>query len=808
MKRLVSIALAALLSVLSLSARPVKQLNIPVTGHIVDVQGNPVGFATVSIEKSDSTVVCGTAADESGSFRLDSPAGEYTLAVRLIGYKDLFRAITVKGPSVDMGTITIDTDAEMLAGATITEKVKLVEMKIDKLVMNISQSAFAQGSNALDLMRKAPGVTIDKDGNIKLNGSAVEVWIDGRPSYASGKTLEALLRATDGGSIDKFEIMAHPSAKYDASGQGGIINIKTKKTIFEGLNGNAGFEYGGMYFGDIDKYLDSKSAWVNLNYRRDKSRSFVNLYEAKNRVSQLEKVSNILQGEGMTFGQESETLLQFKSDSYQLKLGHDWFLDDKNTVGAIVTVPVEKEINFTPKDKSWTRRFIGDDVYQFSETEINMDSRILASSANLNFTHTFNPQLAREVTVNADYYYHDSNDDNLTNIYSRTARSNDMSENSRHIVTDRDINIYSVKADYQSVIFNRYMLEAGAKWALSRTYNVTDHDEKATAMSFDNKFNYSEHVTAAYASFSGQFGPKVAAKFGVRAEYTASKGDWMSIGEVTKDSYLDFFPTAYIGYNTEKARLSLSYTRRINRPSYSQLNPTPVFIDADNYIVGNPELKPQYMDALQAIGGFGQHLQVVLMYAYSGGVVSQSPVFLEDGSEAFVWSNFGSISQPAAVVSVTELPFTKWLTWTANGTFAYAINKDKSTGYKQSAPVAQVYTCLTATLPKDWKIQLDLTAMTNVKQAYFKIHPIKYSDLSVKKIMMQDRLTLTMSVNDVFRSMTSDLEVNNMPGVVSSTVFQTPYRQKVNIGLDWSFGKATRTRARNVGNLEEIDRTK
>lgn len=118
-------------------------------------------------------------------------------------------------------------DTQMIAGATVTERVKLIEMKIDKLVMNVSQSAFAQGSNVLDLIRKAPGVTIDKDGNVTLNGKKVQVWIDGRPSYLDGKGLEALLRSTPGSSIDKFELMEHPSAKYDAEGQGGIINIKT-----------------------------------------------------------------------------------------------------------------------------------------------------------------------------------------------------------------------------------------------------------------------------------------------------------------------------------------------------------------------------------------------------------------------------------------------------------------------------------------------------------------------------------------------------------------------------------------------------
>jgi len=806
MKRLFVLIITAVITLTSSYAFPVKQTNYPVKGRVVDTAGSAVGFATVSLHKTDSTLVTGTTALDDGSYNMDAPVGDYILAVRLLGYKDSYTNIKVAQGGLTLSDIVLESDAMMLQGATVTEKVKLVEMKIDKLVMNISQSAFAMGSNALELMKKAPGVTIDKDGNVTLNGQAVEVWIDGRPSYASGKSLEALLRSTDGSSIDKFEIMAHPSAKYDAAGQGGIINIKTKKTILEGLNGNAGIDGGGMYFKNTDRFLYTQSAWANLNYRAKKSRTFVNLYEAATTNDQLEEVSNFLQGDGFTYGTESSSMLQFKSQNYQLKVGQDWFVNDKNTIGAIVTLPFEKELNDTPRELSWAKKYYNDQVYNESETQIGMDSKLLASSANLNYTHVFDPQLAKEITVNADYYFHTSSDKNITDIYSRGIGETAYTLNNRSIITDRDINIYSMKADYQSVIFQKYMFEAGGKWALSMTDNETAHKETTGDNSFNNIFDYREHVAAAYADIAGQLNPKMSFKLGLRAEYTNSRGDWKSSSTVTTDDYLNLFPTAFVGYNTEKARLSLSYTRRINRPSYSQLNPTPVFIDANNYVVGNPELKPQYVDALQGVIGLGQHLQFVLMYAQSNGVIMQNPKFLADGSEAFMWGNFGKIKQPAAVLSITELPLTKWLTWTVNGTFAYVTNIDKTTDYKQANPLGQAYTCFTATLPKNWKIQLDGTMQTSVANAYFKVHSVKYANLSAKKTMLNDRMTLTMSVDDLFRSMTTNLDVVNMPGVIKSYVGQTPYMQKVKIGIDWTFGKAVRTRTRNVGNLEEASR--
>ncbi|MGM9765242.1 MAG: carboxypeptidase-like regulatory domain-containing protein, partial [Candidatus Cryptobacteroides sp.] len=203
MKKLILIVLATISSSASMMAA--RQDNA-VEGRVIDKStGEPLEWVTIAVRDNDSTVVACATTDNNGSFRLSAQNG-HKLTASLIGYKEAVVRLTSE-MRVSPLVIELEQDRESLAAATVTEKVRLVEVKMDKVVMNVSQSAFAQGSNGLELIKKAPGVVIDKDGNITLNGKAVSIWLDGRPSYLDGKSLEALLRSTDGGTIEKFEIM-------------------------------------------------------------------------------------------------------------------------------------------------------------------------------------------------------------------------------------------------------------------------------------------------------------------------------------------------------------------------------------------------------------------------------------------------------------------------------------------------------------------------------------------------------------------------------------------------------------------------
>ena len=281
MKKYVSTLLFVCIS-MALSAQTVLR------GAVIDKSNNePLPFATVAVMSADSTVVAGSVTIDNGEYRVDIPVrGQYLLSVSFIGYQTHYQSLIADKARIDLPTIALAPDANMLQAVQVVDKVPVVEQQMDKLVMNVSKSAFAQGSNALDLLRKAPGVSIDKDGNVLLNGQQVAVWIDGRPSHLDGKSLETLLRGTDGTGIDRIEVIANPSAKYDAEGQGGIIDIRTKHHFAQGLNGSFSFNLGGMAFnremegrGARSQLFLDHSISANVSLRTEKTNTFVQIAE-------------------------------------------------------------------------------------------------------------------------------------------------------------------------------------------------------------------------------------------------------------------------------------------------------------------------------------------------------------------------------------------------------------------------------------------------------------------------------------------------------------------------------------------------
>ncbi|MBO7457126.1 MAG: hypothetical protein J6T71_04830, partial [Paludibacteraceae bacterium] len=222
-----------------------------IKGSVVDSRGEAMPFVTISVLASDSSLLTGAITDDEGKYEISAPSLQGRDGVGLIiqasyvGYQTAFG-----GPD-----FVLKEETEHLQELEVKAKKPLIERQMDKLVVNVSASPLSAGSNGNDILRRAPGVRIDKDGNITVNGKSVEIWVDGKPSYLSGQQLKAMLDGTDGNTIEKIEIISNPSAKYDASGQGGIINIKTKRNMMTGLNGMLSAGYGGMYFGDVKRWL-------------------------------------------------------------------------------------------------------------------------------------------------------------------------------------------------------------------------------------------------------------------------------------------------------------------------------------------------------------------------------------------------------------------------------------------------------------------------------------------------------------------------------------------------------------------------
>ncbi len=761
--------------------------------------GEPLPFVTVVARTADSTVVAATTSDEKGFFSFDvSP--ETVITASLIGYRES----SPVQPSVDM-LILLEKDSEMLEAATVTGKLKLVEMKIDKVVMNVSQSAFAQGSNGLELLRKAPGVTIDKDGNVLLNGKSVSIWIDGRPSYMDGEALISLLRSTSGESIDKFEIMEHPSAKYDAQGQGGIINIRTKRNFAKGFNGNLGFNGGGMYFGTNDiGFIPDASLWGNFAYRGRKTNTFVNLYDGYSDMAVLLEIDTRQPVMDKAFELKTHTVMNATNNNYQIKAGNDWFLDDRNVLGFIVSLPGGSSSNYADPGHNTSEIYLDGNLTEKIRSINDENSSYRRVTGNINYTHIFDESRSAEITTNLDWY----RNGNVQSTYMTnfTSANGSETESRRNIDSDNTVNIYSAKTDYQTVLWSKAMFEAGAKWAMSLTDNKTIRTETDVP---DNNtiFTYTEHIAAAYADIAMQLSPKFSFKAGLRGEYTHSLGDWKSAGEKTTRSYFDLFPTLFAGFNpSDKLNFAATYTRRIDRPSYWTMDPAESYADAHTIMVGNPELLPEYIDDFGLQMGFAQHFAINLGYTHTKNLSLQIPSIKENGDQILKWGNFGVNHLSYAVLSISSLPVTKWLDWSFNILGLYMNSVSETDTFTSSGFTAQGYTAFTFNLPSDWKIELDAQAQSSLTLGYYVSAPVFISNLAVRKHLLGNRLILNFDVNDIFRSKINDNTIMGLGPGTSSLVIQRYMSQSVTLGLSWNFGQAQQMRQRKVGNLDEASR--
>ena len=797
-----------------------------IKGNVIDTKGEAMPFVTISVLAQDSSLITGAITDDEGNYEVTVNGEGLTVKGIIIQASYIGYVTAFGGPD-----FVLKEETERLAEVEVKAKKPLIERQMDKLVVNVSASPLAAGSNGNDILRRAPGVRIDKDGNITVNGKSVEIWVDGKPSYLSGQQLKAMLDGTDGNTIEKIEIISNPSAKYDASGQGGIINIKLKRNMMKGLNGMLSAAYGGMYFSDVNRWLNMDMVSLNLNYRGEKTYTFAQLtqvfaqndvdLETYRRTPELESYSK--SGYGIDF------------QYYMLKVGNDWYIDKKNTLGFILQVPyMQAEQYVVPNRNSAYVYSPTDSIHSQTSTENTLKAP--QHTANLNYTHTFNEDLDREITVNIDYNrYNNRSISKQATMYDKPFEGHTflgLNTNSRQIA-----DIYSAKLDFQTKFWQTGMIEAGIKYGLSSTDNEmqTDSTVNQTALPTElSAFHYDEHVAAAYISVGKQFGEHWSVKLGLRGEYTFSHGNWISADSVTNKSYFDPFPTAYVGYTTsplgklqQPISVSASYTRRIKRPSYWMLNPFRTYTDAYSYQEGNTELTPEFNNDVELNFSWTQYLNMTFNFGHTQDMFSQKTTILDNGIGFIKWSNFGTCTTHGVNVSLTELPLVPkylkledgskmmqgaWLALTVNGGWIHFINKsydkqaDGSPVYENRSHYGHVGGTLSAYLPKDWTMTFDANWSSPMITGYDKEGSMYFLSFGVRKMIMTKGLILNLNIQDLARSLSfENKEMGYEPGY-ESWYKNTVRSQKVMLSVTWMFGQYQQHKQRKVGDMDELNR--
>ena len=569
-----------------------------ISGIVTNEKNKPLSFVTVElIRANDSTLIKSTITDESGNFDFtDISSDQLLIKLTSVGFLTHYVSVI----NFEKLKIILKESEVTLTNHIVNVKKPFIEVKTDKVVLNVESSINSSGINAFELLRKSPGVQIDNNDNISMKGkSGVRVAIDGRLTQFDAKDLSAYLKSINSSEIELVELISNPSAKYDASGNAGIINIKLKKSKRYGTNGSVNLNF-------IEGITPKGNGNLNLNFRNPKFNVFGN----------VGLTSGINQNSLNLYRLQKDTLYDFKNINKQrennlnIRAGVDYVMDSKNTIGFLLisgnTNNEELGFSNTPIYLNSTHQFI-------KNLQSNGDRIVRFNNSNMNINYSFVDSAGIDINVDANYgRYRKTGKSYQPNLYLDQNNSLLYSVINRN-ETPVDIDIYNLKLDYEKKI-KKGKLGLGFKInqvCTNNTFNFYTEDVNGISikdLSKSNLFDYRENVNAAYFNLNKELNKKWNFQLGLRFEHTQSKGILNRLDTVIQTdnnvskTYLDFFPSFALNLKQdENNTFNFSYSRRIDRPTYQDLNPFENKLDELTYQKGNAFLKPQYTNSFQII---------------------------------------------------------------------------------------------------------------------------------------------------------------------------------------------------------------
>lgn len=600
-----------------------------ISGSIKKDASEAASSATIALLKnSDSTILKYAIVKKDGNFELiNIAAGIYLLKASHIGYKTLYVPVDFQSTDLLLKPIVLKKEETNLAGVTVSSAKPIIEVKADKTILNVEGTINATGNDGLELLRKSPGVMIDKDDNISLAGkNGVNVYIDGKPSPLSGADLTNYLKSLQSSQMESIEIITNPSAKYDAAGNAGIINIKLKKNKTFGTNGNfnAGFNQGFYPKFNAGLGLNHRNKNINVfgtyNYNNGKSRMQIN-----SRKEQLDTL----------FVQNN--VMNFKNNTHGFKVGADYFLNKKSTIGAVVNGNFS-DMEFTTSGPMYfTEISSGTQVKVMNATN---DNKMPRNDVNANLNYRFSAG-GKEFSIDADYgFYNIKSDQYQPNFYYDGTGTVETNRAIYNMVAPTNIDIATLKSDYEQD-FKGGKLGIGGKTSFVKTnnnfksYNVfTTGNVLDTGKS--NKFDYKENINALYVNYARQYKKGFMVQLGLRAENTNLTGtsngyrwdtnSWEKYDTTFKRNYTGLFPSAAVTFNKNPMKQwTFSYSRRIDRPAYQDLNPFEFRLNEYSYMKGNTDLRPQYTNSFGVTNVYKYKLTTSFNYSHVKDIFARVP---------------------------------------------------------------------------------------------------------------------------------------------------------------------------------------
>ena len=719
---------------------------------VLNEKSQPADGATVQLLK-DGKLVKAAITDAKGmAFFANITVGAYTFSVTYTGYQPQVTGAYHFPGDTNAATITLQPASTALKEVNVTAGRPFIEQKQGKVILNVDASVTNVGTTVLEVLEKSPGVTVDRNGGISLQGKAgVLVTIDDKPTYLNGEDLNNLLSSMSSSQADQIELIANPTAKYDANGNAGIINIKTKKNKLKGFNGTFTTSVGeGVY--------PKNSNNLVLNYRTGKFNTFftynmnyvqyyLNLYALRKYYDDNGTLLSML---------EQPAYFKGTFVNNTAKAGVDYYLDTKTTIGLVLTgTAIRRDGNNTDLAR-WLSPSGTLDSAIFTDNRNN--NRFKNGAINVNARHTISP--SQDITADFDLLHYAINSDQ--NFDNQLLAAGGYDEVSRASIPTT-INIATGKVDYTLKAGKNDTFEAGWKSSHSSTDNSAAYQNLVGGQYIDddtksNHFIYNETIHALYADFEQKL-DHLSIQAGLRYEHTGYHANQLG-NAIQKDSafsrnYGGFFPSGYISYQADTANsFSLTAGRRIDRPAFQVLNPFLFIINKYTYQTGNPYILPQYSWNLELSHQYKNLLTTSISYSVISNYFSQ--LFLADTSKQILLYSQGNVGHTYNLglsEAVTVSPF-NWWSFSAQAIFNHKqLAGFNGNNYTSTVNQLSVNSTSQFTIAKTYTTEITGAYTTRARNDIQELlYPTGQLSLGISRPVLKKKATLKLSYRDIFHT--------------------------------------------------------
>ena len=781
MKKLLVQLLTACSLMLYCPAAIAQQGTVTIKGTVVEESsGQPIAYATVMVGDNETKKpIDGTTTMDNGSFSLETDASDYYIEVSYLGFKTkTFGPPPTQSQTIDLGRVALSEDAEQLQEVVVQGEVSRTEFKLDKRVFNVGKDLSTTGASALEVLNNVPSVNVNIEGRISLRGSqGVQILINGKPSIIASEEGNALGTIT-ADMIEKIEVMTNPSAKYDAEGTSGIINIVLKKEERKGLNGSISVNTGAP---------DSHSVGVSLNRRTENFNLFTQLGLG------LRDMPNDLETRNVDLINNTTILsngTEYRNETYyNFVLGTDYHINDNNVLTLSGNFAMEIE------DQPSNTSFVA----------LDSDNAISSEWERTEVTDAKNPKFQYELQYKKDFENHEDHTllfSGLGNFFGKdqsseflnTTISGDDNDSRQQTRTDFKEAIFTFKLDYTNPITDEWTLETGAQYVMndvSNDYEVNNFTNGAFVNDpgLTNVFEFDQKVLGVYGTGSYE-GKKWGIKGGLRLEQTDQNTLLVTTSSANDQNYSNFFPSLHSSYKfSDKVSIQAGYSKRIYRPRMWDLNP--FFNIRNNYSVrqGNPDLQPEFTDSYEVTSIYilgPASINFGVYHRYTTDVIERITTF-ENNVSTSKPDNIGTNRATGIEFNAKYSP-AKWLT--LNGDFNYnqfqrdGIFETTVFDFSNEQWTSKLMTKIK--LPSDFDLEMTGNYQSSYQTVQSDVSDMLFMDMGLRKNIMKGKAVLNLSVRDLFASRVDESQIAQ----ASYEVYNRRQRGTfVALGFSYGFGK-------------------